>query len=577
MSLPAPSSPRRLADMSNVWYLTGVTVPVVVVLAWIVIRLPSPSPPVSIPVVAFAVLFYLAEITVVHVRFHRDAHSFSMSEFPLVLSLFFLRPWQILLLSIVGSAVALAVNRRQRGVKLAFNVTQLGLQTAVAVGVFELLTHGSDPLGPAGWLGVGAAVVSTVVVSNTMIGAAIRLSGGTLSRSDRLTMYLLSTGAALMNAALALVSATMLWVRPSSGWIAVIPPAVLYFSYRAYLGQKVERDRLQSLYEVSGELHSLPKIEDALAAAADRTRRMFDAEHAAIVLLPDGPDGIALITDSGVDQETVIMETMTSVDEMIAVFVAGRSPGDVTKEGSRGVAMMVPIPTMSGAGVLAVRTPLSDIGSFGEYDLGLLQTLAGHISVSLKNDHLQDSLARVTELKDELHERSQLDPLTGLANREKIRQEIERAVTERRGQASVMFVDLDDFKAINDTFGHEVGDAVLIEVGNRLRASCRPNDTVARLGGDEYAILLEHLGGPGDVVPVVERIIRFVAAPIHVGHVTTVIEASVGIAMVSAGDRPDDVLRRADRAMYAAKADGKGTYRTYRPGMESLQAARPAP
>ena len=173
-----------------------------IILGILVIRLPSPQAPVQVPVAAFAVMFYLAEITVVHVRFRRDAHSFSMSEFPLVLSLFFLRPWQILLLSLIGSALALAVNRRQRGVKLAFNLVQLALQTAVVVGVFELLTADADPLGPAGWLGVVAGVTATVVVSNTMIGAAIRLSGGTLSRHDRSTMYLLSTGAALMSAAL---------------------------------------------------------------------------------------------------------------------------------------------------------------------------------------------------------------------------------------------------------------------------------------------------------------------------------------------------------------------------------------
>ena len=104
------SPPRRLAGVSKVWYLTGAAIPVVIALSLLVIRLPSPQAPVRVPVAAFAVMFYLAEITVVHVRFRRDAHSFSMSEFPLVLSLFFLRPWQILLLALIGSALALAVN-----------------------------------------------------------------------------------------------------------------------------------------------------------------------------------------------------------------------------------------------------------------------------------------------------------------------------------------------------------------------------------------------------------------------------------------------------------------------------------
>ena len=564
-----PSSPR-LAGVSRVWFLTGVTVPVVIAMAVAVGRLPSPEAPVEVPVFVFAVLFYLAEITVVHVKFRRDAPSFSMSEFPLVLSLFFLRPGQIIVLPLIGSAFALAINRRQRGVKLAFNLVQLGLQTSVLVGLFELLTAGADPLGPAGWLGVIVGVMATVVVSNTMIAAAIGLSGGSLTREERSMMYLLSTGAALMNASLALVSATMLWVRPNNGWIGIIPPAVLYFAYRAYLGQKLERDRLQSLYEVSGELHALPKVSDALAAAADRTRRMFDAEHAAIVLFPEGSSGQVVVTSSGVDQEPVVMGQSDRTDSDVASFAASESDGEVVSESTRGIAMMVPIPTMTGTGVLVVRNPLSDIGSFGENDVRLLATLADHVGVSIKNGHLQDSLARVTELKDELHEQTMLDGLTGLANRQRLHEDLERTLNERRGRSAVMFIGLDDFKSINDTFGHEVGDAVLIEVGRRLVASCRPHDTIARVGGDEFALLLDQLGGPDDVVPVAERIIRFVSEEINAGDVKLTTSASIGVAMVAVGDKPDDVLRRADEAMYAAKDAGKGQFQIYSDGTETL-------
>ena len=576
MSATSPSSPNRPPGISRVWYLTGATIPLVVVLAIIVGRLPATEAPVRMPLIAFGVLFYIAEITVVHVRFRRDAHSFSMSEFPLVLSLFFLGPWQIIALSTLGSALALGINRRQRGVKLAFNLTQLALQTVVVVGVFELLTNDADPLGAAGVLGVMAGVVSTVIVSNTMIGTAIRLSGGTLSRTDRSTMYILSTGAALMNAALALVAATMLWLRPGSGGLALIPPAVLYFAYRAYLGQKRERDRLQALYEVSGELHRLPRVEDALAAAADRTRSMFDSESASIVLFPEDPDRYPLVTSVGLDESPMVMQAQPRVSDGLARFAASGSAGEIVDEGGRGVAIMVPIPTMNGAGVLLVQEPLSDIGSFGEKDMRLLNTLAGHIGVSLRNGHLQDSLAKVTELKDQLHQRTLLDGLTGLANRERLQQELARVAGDRRGWAAVMFIDLDDFKAVNDSFGHEVGDEVLIEVGRRLTASCRPHDTVARIGGDEYGLLLEQLAGPDDVVPVAERIIRSVSKPIVAGGYVVTTAASVGITLVTAGDAPDDLLRRADAAMYSAKAEGKGRYKIHRRGEPTLRLAQPS-
>ncbi|MDH3500500.1 MAG: EAL domain-containing protein, partial [Acidimicrobiia bacterium] len=525
--------------------------------------------------VVFVVLFYVAEITVVHVRFRRDAHSFSMSEVPLILSLFFLTPGAIIVTQFIGSTLALAFNRRQRSVKLAFNASQLTLQATVVIGIFLSLTHGADPLGPAGWLGVAAGVLATVVASNTVIGAAIRMSGGTLSEQDRNTMYTLSFGAAVLNSALALIAATIVWARPASSWIALIPFAVLFFAYRAYLAQRLDRDRLHALYEVSGELHRLPRIDDALRAGADRARSMFDAECTDVLLFPDGIGRPGLRTRALVDGPTTVMEPMDEVHSDVAEFVRqGLTPLLLKNEGGRGVSMVVAVPgSEPGFGAMVVRRPLSDIGSYAQRDLALLETLADHVGVSLKNGRLEDSLARLTELKDELHQRALHDSLTGLANRTLLFEEIERVLGSDGNRAAVMFIDLDDFKRINDTHGHETGDLVLIEVAGRLRSSCRPHDLVARLGGDEFALLLENLGSVDDAIRVAERIIRLVGEPIVTEGGAVETQASVGVAMIQSGDEPDDVLRRADEAMYAAKFDGKGCYRVHSPGMNSQHAA----
>lgn len=566
---------RRLSGVGRVWVLTAVAALAAVGLSALIWRMHAFAPPIRIPMVAFGVLFYIAEITVVHVRFRRDAHSFSMSEVPLVLSLFFLAPGQIITAQFLGTTLALALNRRQRSVKLAFNASQLTLQAAVFIGIFMAITTGADPLGPIGWLGVAAGIGATVVVSNTMIGAAIRMSGGTLSQDDRNTMYLLSLGAAVLNAALALIAATILWARPSSAWIALIPFAVLFFAYRAYLAQRLDRDRLHALYEISGELHRLPRIDDALAAAADRARSMFDAESAAVLLYPEGEQGPGLRTEALVDAATTAMQPVEDMDAEVAEFVRrGGDPWLVTDENDRGIAMIVPVPgSDSGFGAMAVRSPLSDIGSFGPRDLALLETLADHVGVSLKNGRLQDSLARLTELKDELHQRALHDSLTGLANRTLLFQELERVLGASGNRGAVMFIDLDDFKAINDTHGHETGDRVLIEVAARLRSSCRPHDLVARLGGDEFALLLENLTSHDDAIRVAERIIRLVGEPIVTQGGAVETQVSVGVAMTDGADEPDEVLRRADEAMYAAKFDGKGCYRVHSPGMSSKHAA----
>ncbi len=566
---------RRVSGIGRVWILTASVAAATAGLVALVWQLPAHQPPVPLPPVVFGVLFYLAEITVVHVRFRRDAHSFSMSEVPLILALFFLTPGQILISQFVGTTLALALNRRQRSVKLAFNVVQLTLQASVMIGIFLAITHGRDPLGPMGWLGLGLGIVATVIVSTTMIPAAIRMSGGTLSKEDRNTMYTLSLGAAILNTALALITATILWVRPESAWIALIPYAVLFLAYRAYLAQRLDRDRLHALYEISGELHRLPRIEDALAAAADRARSMFDADVASVVLYPDGPERPGLQTRSEADEASQPMETIEYLDPDVAEFVAHGYRSWLRKDANdRGVAMVVPVPgSEPGFGAMVVRNPLSDIGSYGPRDVALLETLADHVGVSIKNGRLQDSLNRLTELKDELHQRALHDSLTGLANRTLLFEELARVLSNKANRAAVMFIDLDDFKSINDTHGHEAGDTVLIEVAARLRSSCRPHDLVARLGGDEFALLLENLTSPDDAIRVAERIIRLVGEPIVTQSGAVETQASVGVAMAQDGDEPEQVVKRADEAMYAAKFDGKGCYRVYSPGMSSRHAA----
>jgi diguanylate cyclase (GGDEF)-like protein/PAS domain S-box-containing protein len=151
------------------------------------------------------------------------------------------------------------------------------------------------------------------------------------------------------------------------------------------------------------------------------------------------------------------------------------------------------------------------------------------------------------------------DPLTGLANR--IGFELAAAgALEALGPgetAAMLFVDLDDFKRINDTFGHAVGDAHLRTVASRLTSSVRPDDVVGRLGGDEFAILLADVGGVDDVLRLAGRIhtrLDDIAVVIDGGAIGT---ASIGIALARPGADASDVLARADAAMYAAKRSGR--------------------
>ena len=138
----------------------------------------------------------------------------------------------------------------------------------------------------------------------------------------------------------------------------------------------------------------------------------------------------------------------------------------------------------------------------------------------------------------------------------------------------VLFVDLDDFKAINDSLGHAAGDRVLQEVGERLRTTVRPGDTVARLGGDEFAFLLEDVADPRDADEVAERVAAALVTPLAVGGVEVALRASVGIALAQDGDAAADLLRDADTAMYTAKARGGGAYERFVPAMREAAISR---
>jgi diguanylate cyclase (GGDEF)-like protein/PAS domain S-box-containing protein len=159
------------------------------------------------------------------------------------------------------------------------------------------------------------------------------------------------------------------------------------------------------------------------------------------------------------------------------------------------------------------------------------------------------------------------DSLTGLANRALFFDRVEHAVTRHRrdlvGKVAVLFVDLDDFKAVNDGLGHGFGDDLLIAVGERLRECLRPGDTAARLGGDEFAVLLEEAADLPAARAVAQRMLEVLLLPASVGELEIAVPASIGIAVAEADATTEDLLRDADIAMYTAKAAGKGQYAVF--------------
>jgi diguanylate cyclase (GGDEF)-like protein len=187
--------------------------------------------------------------------------------------------------------------------------------------------------------------------------------------------------------------------------------------------------------------------------------------------------------------------------------------------------------------------------------------------VAARTGELESLNAKLRENERQLQALAHTDALTGLANRLLLDARLEQSMQHARrshGQVALLMVDLDHFKAINDSRGHAIGDEVLRSMAERLRAAVREVDTVARIGGDEFVVVLSSIGGAADAERLAEKLVAGIGEPMRVLGMPIECSASIGVALFGGGElTAAELLRRADRAMYVAKEAGRNTYRMF--------------
>jgi diguanylate cyclase (GGDEF)-like protein/PAS domain S-box-containing protein len=232
-----------------------------------------------------------------------------------------------------------------------------------------------------------------------------------------------------------------------------------------------------------------------------------------------------------------------------------------------GALAAVPVPADGGPrGVVCAFAEAP--GTFGPEETRFLTAAASMVSAAL---HRLDSEARLAYL-------AQFDPLTGLPNRTLLSDRFSLMIVQarRRGVSlGVLFIDLDDFKLVNDTQGHAAGDELLQEAAKRLQSALRDGDTVARISGDEFAVILSDLARPDDAALVAQKIIDRLAAPAIIQGQEVVVTASIGIATFPAdGDNAETLLGAADAAMYRAKQSGRNAFQFFTAEINQRTRAR---
>ena len=327
-----------------------------------------------------------------------------------------------------------------------------------------------------------------------------------------------------------------------------------------------------------GRVFERERAAAAVRASEARLRAVFD--HAAVGIALHDREGWVLEANRAYQQ--LLGYTR---DELLTMRAAQLSPpeeADVTREPVRAlkarlcdrVTVEKRMLRKDGAiRLCALTVSLLDGGDQGPGMVGMLQDVTDHRA-----------------LQEELVYRAYHDPLTGLANRARLRERTAAALGEpgdRADRLAVLVLDLDGFKLVNDSAGHTVGDALLVQVAARLQHATRGSDLVARLGGDEFAVLLDDVGGDADATRVAERIVESLGRPFVVHGTTAVVGVSVGIARGGLTDQAppdgtaslepvDALLRDADLALYAAKARGKGQAVVFEPGMHASAVERVA-
>ena len=224
----------------------------------------------------------------------------------------------------------------------------------------------------------------------------------------------------------------------------------------------------------------------------------------------------------------------------------------------------------------SVATPLERLegaaARFGSDDLSHRIDVEGDDELARVSEAFNTMADKLQRSRDDLHHLAMHDPLTGLPNRALFMRQLDQAIARanRRGsQTAVLYLDLDGFKAVNDTFGHQTGDELLREVAGRLRRTIREEDTACRLGGDEFGILLEE--GRDGATMAAERVTRALTGTYRVMGHTVPLGVSVGVAVRENAEELDELMRRADAAMYTAKATGHGGWRLFGPDVDLVQ------
>jgi diguanylate cyclase (GGDEF)-like protein len=491
--------------------------------------------------------FALAEHHAIHLPLRRSAHSLPLDELPFVIGLVFIAPLGLLTARIIGGAIGMLADRGTTMPRRAFGIAQYGASAAVGITVAEAVAPGNGFSNPADWVAVGAATMAAGFVGLCAVLTAITFTEGAPDARSVGHSVVSSLTITTVNVSVGVLAAFIAITDPRA--LAMLVPVAVFtvIGYQAYVDAHRHRMQLELTNELLHEAALADGPEAALAGLLGRTAEALHASTATTILLSSDGDSPPwqVVVDAG--SVTVTTLHIGDADVLRNNLVSDHATDTV------GPALVAQLHGEQGVeGLLAVSGRHESAGPFTSTDLTLLRAVALQATTIVKRARLEQMLDIATEHHGRLAHEATHDALTSLANRRLLMSELERRA-ETGTPTSVLIIDLDEFKPVNDRFGHTVGDELLCAVAERLLEHASGNDLVARLGGDEFAVV------QNDTPSAIERNRRSneLANTLSEPYLTSVgvitITASVGSASTEPGVNGRNLLAVADQAMYESK------------------------
>ena len=527
----------------------------------------------AIPWWSLILVFFVTEAFPVHVHFRTEAHSLSLGELALIVGLYLAAPDELIFAQLLGAAVALAVVRQQRVLTASYNLAVFTLGTSLALLCFHGFLVFGDAYGPAGWAGAVVGAVAYAGVAFLLVTLRARMvSGRPLTAQPRM-LAAAAAGGCFASASLAVCAMQLAQHDLRSLWVMVVPVAATAIALTTYTSLRRRQGHLEFLSQSMRAMQGA-EFRSSVRELLEAARTMLSAEVAEIIVVAH-PAGQSALRSAVSPLEQVLMEPITLSDlrrraleiaagDEAAALLPEVRPAHALDEylAEEGLKDGIVTALRGGDrifGMVLVGNRMGDAATFTHDDRRLFETFANHAAALLENDRV----------KSQLRHQAFHDSLTGFANRVLFTERVHKALAMTAAgnrRPAVLFLDLDDFKKVNDSLGHSAGDQLLLAVAERVRSCLRPEDLVARLGGDEFAVLLER-ANRDEAESVATRLVDVLRAPFMLEGTEMKVHASIGIALAHSRIVADEILRNADVAMYSAKTNGKGGYAWYDPEM----------